>query len=126
MTYCSSTHWVFRILFLMRLWTGLGIIRCLILSIFFYLSELSRVVQANPAQVRSPVSLSAKPRRGPITMSRSWVREKRFVPKFPGKFFSQRKNFSSFSFSKSAGPFFVRLLTNFRIYTNNFVRLFHF
>lgn len=57
MTYCSSTHWIFRILFLMRLWTGLGIIRCLILSIFFYLSELSRVVQANPAQVRSPVSL---------------------------------------------------------------------
>ena len=35
---------------------------------FFYLSELpNEPAELNPAQVQSPVSLSAKPRRGPIT-----------------------------------------------------------
>ena len=108
------------ILFLMRLWTGLSIIRCFILSIFFYLSELPREpTEFVPAQVRSPVSLAsqAQTRTNNITGPIGYGKICSYRLKKSKFFFAKKNFFKFFIFPSWLGQFFVRFLPNFRVFT---------
>ena len=116
------------ILFLMRLWTGLSIIRCSILSIFFYLSELPREpTEFVPAQVRSPVSLASQAQTrtnnitGPIGYGESCsYRLKK------SKFFSRRKIFSNFSFFQAGRADFLFDFCRIFVFSRKFCPIFSF
>ena len=112
----------------MRLWTGLSIIRCSILSIFFYLSELPREpTEFVPAQVRSPVSLASQAQTrtnnitGPIGYGESCsYRLKK------SKFFSRRKIFSNFSFFQAGRADFLFDFCRIFVFSRKFCPIFSF
>ena len=116
------------ILFLMRLWTGLSIIRCSILSIFFYLSELPREpTEFVPAQVRSPVSLAsqAQTRTNNITGPIGYGEIRSYRLK-KSKFFSRRKIFSNFSFFQAGRADFLFDFCRIFVFSRKFCPIFSF
>ena len=116
------------ILFLMRLWTGLSIIRCSILSIFFYLLELPREpTELIPAQVRSPVSLAsqAQTRTNNITGPIGYGKICSYRLK-KSKFFSRRKIFSNFSFFQASRANFLFDFCRIFVFSRKFCPIFSF
>lgn len=113
---------------LMRLWIGLSIIRCLILSIFFICPSCPELSELTPAQVRSPVSLASQAQTrtnnitGPIGYGESCsYRLKK------SKFFSRRKIFSNFSFFQAGrANFLFDFCQIFRVFRENSADFFIF